>query len=101
MHKSRTNAAPTLAVLSLLLIGTAAQAQVIRDYDTVYPMGAPFTINERGAVIPGEQPVLLDDDHYLAKVRIHRHEHFRRNDDNVYGKTIELNLGMGGAHFVN
>ncbi len=88
----KNDAATALAVLSLLLIGSAAQAQV-RNYDTVYPMGAPYTINERsGAVIPGEQPTML--------LKGHTKKHYRQ-DDNVYGKMIQLDVGMGGAHFVN
>jgi hypothetical protein len=99
--KSKLSATPALAIMSLLCVATAAQAQV-RDYDTVYPMGAPFTIKERNGVVPGEQAKMLNGrvlydqngEYYEAP----RKQKFHRSDDTVYGHTMELNIGLGGAH---
>jgi len=99
--RCKLNATPALAVLGLLCIATAAQAQV-RDYDTVYPMGAPFTIKEKNGVVPGEQAKMLngkvlynDNGEYYEAQQKHK---VHRRDDTVYGHTMELNIGLGGAH---
>jgi len=101
--KCKLNAIPVLAVLGLLCIATAAQAQV-RDYDTVYPMGAPFTIKQKNGVVPGEQAKMLNgkvyydqNGEYYEVPKKHKVK-VRRSDDTVYGHTMELNIGLGGAH---
>lgn len=84
------------------LSSNAAYAQAI-EYDQVYPQGARQTLIEKNSInTETAYPTLrgsVREDFDTVKTKIRRRHHREPVNDTVYGKTIELDIGMGGAHF--
>ncbi len=97
-----------LVALSMTVLPGLAQ---VRNFDTEYPDGAVHSLIERGVLpqkstntgypsLKGRVLHSSDNDVYTKKAKKLkvRHTMSRRSDDTLQGKTIQIDIGMGGAH---
>lgn len=99
---------PALAVLLASTFSIPAQAQVV-DTDTVFPGGAANKIGEKFETINPEadapkyklkgRVVNGAGEYYVIpdKPTVIRLNKKHRRDDTVYGKTLQIGPGLGGA----